>query len=310
MNITIRQLQAFREVLRTGSISDAARSLHRSQPAVSCLISNLEKELGIELFERQPGKLIRKPEAQYFLEETETILERLAQFTRTMKEVGDLQEGRLRITCMSSSALLMMPKLVAKFVSDKPKVKVSMMVRASTIIEEWVASQQYDIGLSETPTANPSLKVQTFELLCVCALQRDDPLSEKKVIKPKDLNGKPLATLNEEHPNFVATRKVFRDAAAQFNPRFELRNYQPGLRLVEENLCYCICDPMTASSYAHDHGEHSAVVFRPFLPHIPLSVSILQPANRPISLLASSFAELLEDKLLLVNQQFHPNSHN
>ncbi|HCH25182.1 MAG TPA: LysR family transcriptional regulator, partial [Oceanospirillaceae bacterium] len=38
MNFSIRQLQAFREVMRTGSISEAARALNRTQPAVSSLI--------------------------------------------------------------------------------------------------------------------------------------------------------------------------------------------------------------------------------------------------------------------------------
>lgn len=304
MNISIRQLVAFREVLRTGSITEAAKILNRTQPAVSSLISNLEKELGIELFERQPGKLIRKPEAQYFFEETEAILGRLGQLTRTMKEVVDLQAGRLRITCMSASALLMMPKLVAKFVHDKPEVKVSMMVRASATIEEWVASQQYDIGLSETPAPNPALAIETFELSCVCAMRWDDPLSKKAVIRPEDLDGKPLATLNEEHPNLVATRKAFVDADVEFNSRFELRNFGSGLRWVDEGLCYCICDPMTAISYDYDHSQQPGVIFRPFLPNVSLSVSILQPANRPASLLASSFVDILRSELHRVNHHY------
>ena len=61
MNLSIKQLEAFREVMRTGSISEAARILNRTQPAVSSLISNLEEELGVSLFERQRGRLIRTP---------------------------------------------------------------------------------------------------------------------------------------------------------------------------------------------------------------------------------------------------------
>jgi molybdate transport repressor ModE-like protein len=48
-----RQLEAFHAVMTTGSTSQAARALHVTQPAVSALISNLEKTIGFELFERR-----------------------------------------------------------------------------------------------------------------------------------------------------------------------------------------------------------------------------------------------------------------
>lgn len=310
MNLSIRQLEAFREVMRTGSISEAARTLNRTQPAVSSLIANLEDELGLSLFERQRGRLIRKPEAHYFLEETEAILERLAHSTRTMKEVGEMQQGRLRIACMPASSQFMLPRLVADFVKDKPQVKVSLMMRASSVIEEWVTSQQFDIGLAETPPPNHALKVTNFELDCVCALRKDDPLSEKAIIEASDLSGKPLAVLQEDHPNLLATRDAFRQQKADFNPRFELRNFQPALKLVEEGLCYCICDPMTASSYFEYKQIEQQLVFRPFRPLVALSVSILQPAHRPASLLTSAFSQILIQSLEELNQQFQPESDN
>lgn len=304
MNLSIRQLQAFREVMRTGSISEAARALNRTQPAVSAAIASLEEELGLTLFERQRGRLVRKPEAQFFLEETEAVLERLAHTSRTMKELASLKEGRLRIACMPASSQFMMPRLLADFVRDKPQVKVSLMMRASSVIEEWVASQQYDVGLAETPPPNSALATQDFALSCVCALRHDDPLAQKAHITPEDLSGKPLAVLQEDHPNQIATQEVFRKAKTSFEPRFELRNFQPALKLVEEQLCYCICDPITASSYYDYHQVEPQLVFRPFTPTIPLLVSILTPAHRPQSLLSSAFIEVLEEEIERVNTLF------
>ncbi len=304
MNLSIRQLQAFREVMRTGSISEAARALNRTQPAVSAAIASLEEELGLTLFERQRGRLVRKPEAMFFLEETEAVLERLAHTSRTMKELASLKEGRLRIACMPASSQFMMPRLVADFVCDKPQVKVSLMMRASSIIEEWVASQQYDLGFAETPPPNSALATKDFALSCVCALRHDDPLAQKAMITPQDLSGKPLAVLQEDHPNLIATQEAFRTAKAVFEPRFELRNFQPALKLVEESLCYCICDPITASSYYDYHQVEPQLVFKPFVPVVPLLVSILTPAHRPQSLLASAFIEILEAEIDRVDNLF------
>jgi DNA-binding transcriptional LysR family regulator len=304
MNITIRQLQCFREVMRTGSISEAARTLQRTQPAVSNMIAMLEDELGVELFERQRGRLIRKPEAHYFLEEAEHILDRLSKTSRTMKEIAGLEQGRLRIACMPAAANYLMPRLVADFVRDKPKVNVSMMMRASSVIEEWVASQQYDIGLAETPPINRALSMHTFVLKCVCALPSDSPLASKKFITAKDLSGEPMATLHDDHPNYHSTRQAFKKQGAELNQRFELRNFQPALKLVEEGLCYCICDPMTASGYLERFDDRAKLVFKRFEPEVTLSISVLNPAHRPASVLASSFIELLLSEIQRLNDQF------
>lgn len=304
MNITIRQLQCFREVMRTGSISEAARTLQRTQPAVSNMIATLEDELGVELFERQRGRLIRKPEAHYFLEESEQILERLNKTARTMKEIAGLELGRLKIACMPAASNYLMPRLVADFVVDKPKVNVSMMMRDSSVIEEWVASQQYDIGLAETPPPNRALSAMTFDLKCVCALPIDDPLAQKAFIGPQDLDGLPLATLQEDHPNYQSTLKAFRSQSATMNQRFELLTFQPALKLVEEKLCYCICDPMTASGYLQRFDDRARLVFKPFAPEVILSVSVLTPAHRPASVLASNFTQMLTTELDRLNDQF------
>ncbi len=300
MNLTIRQLQAFREVMRTGSISEAAKTLGRTQPAVSSMIAGLEEELGVELFKRQRGRLIKKPEASYFAIEAEAILDRLSQTTRTMKEIGKLQEGRLRIACMPASAQFMIPNLVAQFIKDKPRINVSLMMRTSAAIEEWVASQQFDIGLAETPTPNNAFVMKNFNLRCLCAFSHQDPLCEKDVITAQDLSDLPLAALNEGHPNRLATEEAFRKAGAVYNQRFELRNFQSAFPLIEEQLCYCICDPMSASSYLRSylHGAAPKLVFKPFEPYVGLGVSILQPAHRPASLLSEMFVEKLTEELM------------
>lgn len=304
MNLSFRQLQAFREVMRTGSVSDAARILGRTQPAVSALIANLESELGIALFRRQRGKMAPTPEAQYFLGEADAILERLALSTRTMREIGALAKGRLNIACMPAAASLLMPQLLGDFLQEKPEVRASLMMRASPVIEEWVASQQYDIGLGETPKPSAAIETVDFQMMCVCAIPEGDPLADLEVIEAHHLSGKPMAALQDGHPNLIATLRAFEQQQAQFVHRFELRTFHPALTLVAKNLCYCVCDPITAVGYLNMQPEPRPVVFRPFRPGVALEISIMQPAHRPPSVLADEFAKLLRSALEGVNSLF------
>lgn len=304
MNLSFRQLQAFREVMRTGSVSDAARILGRTQPAVSALIANLESELGIALFRRQRGKMAPTPEAQYFLGEADAILERLALSTRTMREIGALAKGRLNIACMPAAASLLMPQLLGDFLQDKPEVRASLMMRTSPVIEEWVASQQYDIGLGETPKPSAAIETVDFQMMCVCAIPEGDPLADLEVIEARHLSGKPMAALQDGHPNLIATLRAFKQQQARFEHRFELRTFHPALTLVAKNLCYCVCDPITAAGYLNMQPEPRPVVFRPFRPGVALEISIMQPAHRPPSVLADEFAKLLRSALEGVNSLF------
>ena len=61
MHLSLRQLTTFREVMRSGSISQAARSVGRTQPAVSTMIRTLEDQLGFALFVRDRASSSPRP---------------------------------------------------------------------------------------------------------------------------------------------------------------------------------------------------------------------------------------------------------
>ncbi len=297
MSFSFRQLQTFREVMRSGTVSEAARTLGRTQPAVSAMLASLEDELGFKLFERERKRLVAKPEAHYFLEEAEFVLSRLAQSARTMREIGGLERGKLQIACNPAASGFFMPKVVAHFLKERPDVQVSLMMRSSAIVEEWIASQQYDIGFAETPAQRRTINVENFEFESVCAVPADDPLASENFITPAHLDGKPMAALFEEHLTYVATRDRFRQEGASFNQRFELRTFLPALQLVEDRLCYCICDKITATSYSIYRPNDPALVFIPFRPSILFTMALLTPAQRPASLLAEAFCRVLRVEL-------------
>ncbi|MBC2859993.1 LysR substrate-binding domain-containing protein [Stappia sp. 28M-7] len=297
MNLSFRQLQTFVEVMRTGSVSEAGRSLGRTQPAVSAMISGLEREIGFPLFERERGRLIARPEAHYFLEEAEFVLERLSHSARTLQEIGNLEKGKLRIACNPAASGFFMPKVVAGFLRERPQVEVSLMMQSSVVITDWIASQQYDIGLAETSEPRRTIRAQNFAFPGLCAMPVDDPLTARKVITPADLDGRPLAMLYDDHVTAVQTYRAFRDAGVRLNRRFELRTFLPALQLVSEGLCCAICDSFTAISHEETFGRASSIVFRPFEPEVKLDLSLMTPANRPLSMLVQEFAAELAGQL-------------
>ncbi len=303
LNLSLRQLVVFREVMRCGSVSGAAKVLHRTQPALSSMLASMENELGFKLFLRKGNRLIPRPEAHFFREEVERALENFTQAVRMMGDVSRLESGQLRIACMPAASLFLVPQLIAEFARRRPEVRVSLQSGSSTVVHDWVASQQFDVGVAEVPQERDSLVVETIETQCVCAVPAKDPLARKKAITPQDLSGRPMASLFAEHFTHRETVKVFEVAGARFRQRFELRAFVPGFAFVEQTLAYCICDPISAASYRIYRGDQGSIVFRPFAPAIAYPFAILSPRYKPRSLLAEEFCGSLRSKILALVSQ-------
>lgn len=307
MNLSIRQISTFREVMRSGSISKAARSVGRTQPAVSTMIATLEEELGFSLFIREHGKLTPTPEARFFLEECDAILARLERAKLTLKRMKSLETGKLRIACHPAASGMFLPRLLTEFLKDKPDVEVALIMRSSGVIEDLIASQQFDIGFAETPKKRASIVQTDFDLECVCVVPADDPLASATEISPDDLDNRPMAVLFDEHPTATQTEAAFMSAGCRFNKRLELRTFLPGLEFVAAGVCYMVCDMITAYSVLMRQDRIGRLAIRPFRPRVSNSVSILTPGYVTQALLSQAFAFHLTQGIQTMQQEIYRN---
>lgn len=294
MHLSLRQLSTFREVMRTGSISQAARSVGRTQPAVSTMVQTLEDQLGFSLFMRTHGKLAPTPEAHFLLEECEEILGRVERTERTLESIGSLRSGKLQVACHPAASSVFLPKLMTRFLKDREDLDVSLIMRSSDLIEDLIASQQFDVGFSETPRGRPSIQQTDYGLECVCVLPADDPLTGADVVTPQDLDGRPMAVLFDEHGTAVQTEAAFRAAGCRFNKRLELRTFLPGFQFVAAGVCVMVCDMITAYSHLLQASETTRLSIRRFSPRITNSVSILTPGFATQSIASRAFIADLE----------------
>ncbi|MEM8689251.1 MAG: LysR family transcriptional regulator [Pseudomonadota bacterium] len=304
--MNLKQLIAFREVMVTGSVSEAARNLFRTQPAISATISGLETELRCKLFERRSGRLHPVPEAHFLFEESIEILRKLETLELNMKNLVNLETGVLRIVAMPGPSVFFMPDLISRFVQGRCGIKVDLVTRSSAQVYPLLATQRYDIGLADRQTEEVDesglISLETLEFDSICALHPDDPLTARETITPEDLDNKPMAVLHPDHATHASARRAFDNAGARFNPVFETQYFFPLLTYVENRQAYSIIDPISARSYGTIRGEDAQLVFRRFVPSLTFAVSVVIPAHRPLSVLAKAFYELLFAELSVIGE--------
>ena len=85
--MNIKQLEAFQSVMIFGSTKAAAENLMTSQSGISRLLTQLELDLGLELFSRHKGRLIPKPEAEELLLSISDIMDKVNQLSRQADEI-------------------------------------------------------------------------------------------------------------------------------------------------------------------------------------------------------------------------------
>lgn len=294
--MNLRQMEAFRAVMLTGSVSEAAKRLFKTQPAVSMMLAALEEEIGFQLFERRKKRLYPTPEANYLYSEVEGIFSRIHDVSQTIKDIQNKQHGFLRIGCMPGPSYVFMPDLIADFLDEHPKVQVSMQTRTSEGIREWTASAQYDLALAEISGPAPSIEAELFDLECVCAVPAGHRLAGVPVLTPQLLDNEPMITLYADHAISHALSTVFESAGCRLSVRLRTRFFIPALRFVERGLGVCLLDPITVAS----HGTFAStgkIVFKPFQPAVPFRVGILYPAHAPKSQMTHAFADNLRQSL-------------
>lgn len=283
------QLTVFREVMISGSVSQAARKLNRTQPAVSLAIRNLEESLGIRLFERQGRQLIPVPEAHYLLAEAGDILDRLSTVSRTMKSLLNAQTGNLKIAAMPGPSTFLLPRFISGFAGGNRDIRISLSSRSSPQIMELAGTQSIDFGFADLdPRAQkaPQYHQDIITAECFCALPRDHRLAGQDVVSCGDLDGEPMGALQSHHMIFRRTAETFLAAGARFDPVVDSQIFIPLMQFVSAGQCCAIVDPLTVVSERESGSTKGTVVFRPLSVPLRYDYAILTPRHRPLSQLA------------------------
>ena len=105
------ELEAFVTVVREGSFSKAAKTLFRTQPAVSQIIRRLEDEIGQPLFDRSSRRGVLTDAGKVLLEHAERLMNFKAQALAALEDVRHLRSGQLIIACNELTCLYLLPML-------------------------------------------------------------------------------------------------------------------------------------------------------------------------------------------------------
>ena len=290
MKLNLRQIEVFRAIMLSGSISGASKLLYVSQPAVSRLIAYTEQRLALQLFERIKGRLYPTPEARRLFEEVSTLYQSVQRVNDLAENLAQNREGQLRIACSPNLGQSVMPRAVARFTQQFPAVRVMLNTQIPSVMLQSLLTQEVELGVAYMPVPHPSLAMlPLYENRIVAALPHDHRLAGSSQISSRDLEGESFIGYSTDIPYAQLVQHIFGSEAHQPLPKVEVQQAHVACAMVQAGVGVALVDEMTI------HGPSwSNVVAIPVAPivHAPIHAFHLQ--LQPISRLAQAFVQVLQ----------------
>lgn len=208
--MTLRQLESFLAVARARSFRKAAEGVALSQPALSQQIKELERELGLPLFDRL-GRTVRLTQGGGLLEEhAQRVFATLAATQEAIRDLSGLRRGSLLLGGSTTPGIYLLPWLLAEFKKRHPEVEVSLRIANTRQIEELIRTGELDLGIVGGHLAdNKETCVEaTLEDRIVLVVPPGHRWAHRRQIAPERLREECLLTREEGS----ATRRVIEAA--------------------------------------------------------------------------------------------------
>lgn len=287
--LNVRYLHVFQAVVKMGSISAAARSLHVSQPAVTKTIRQLEEHLDLELFLRVGGRLTLTPEAEQLVPKIERLFGTLSSIETFAQEIRGGFSGTITIAAVTTLSSSIVTKTIEAFQQDYPKVRFDIKALSTRHAVQYVATNHVDLGVLDAP---PNVSDLDTIPLCrsnvSCIMHASHPLAQRQVITPRDLISEKLISFGNDTLTGLRLREAFHDQNIPFNQDLTVNNTITAYALVRGRCGVAIVDAFPALS-----GIYPDLVIRRFRPKIQTRPSIVYSKTKPIPIVARKFADEL-----------------
>ena len=215
---TLRQLEAFIATAEFKKMSEAAKHLYISQPTISQIISELEKEYDTKLFERQAKELRITPAGSLLLKSAREIMAIEQNLKQNMKTMNRIRPLRVGATVTVGANII--GKIIAQITEEYPDIDVFVNVSNTHQIEHMLLNNELDIAIAEGIMTHNELNAKPVfvdKLCIICG--KNHPFAGRPYLHVSDLHNQ----------NFIlrergsGTRAIFEAAMDAHHVPYEIK---------------------------------------------------------------------------------------
>ncbi|WJR77423.1 LysR family transcriptional regulator [Bradyrhizobium sp. NP1] len=299
-DVGLKHIRAVNSVATYGSFTAAAADLGMTQSAVSRLVIQLEKQLGVSLFLRSTRNVVLTAPGREFTASTRRFIDDLDIQVNNARALGGQIRGRLIISCLLSITHHVVPDAVLKYRKAHPGVEVHLREGLGSEVHEDVRSGFADFGVGNvTGLGQEVVTEEIVQESCFAVLPSTHPLRRRNALSLREMRDEPFVSL----PTAAGLRRQIDVAAAdqgialkhttvveQFGTLFDFVAADVGIAIV----------PASALPRRPPPG---VVIKKLVSPPLVRRVGILRLRNRPLTPAATGFLNIFRPLFLSASRR-------
>jgi DNA-binding transcriptional LysR family regulator len=290
--ISLRQLRAFIGVAEHGSFTAAAAALNLTQSAVSVLIADLERGLGLRLFDRTTRSVRLTEAGRELLLPSRRIMTDLQAAIASSRELAATQRGNVRIAATPLFSSLFLPGVILAFRSRYPGVDIIVRDTAARLVHRMVEEGEVDLAVGTAIAPEPPLTWDLLimdEVVLVCPPGHE--LTRKKQVQWNDLMRFPFVAVAPESGTREIVDTCLEAAGVSLQPAFEVSSIWTLLGMVSAGLGVAL----TTSHARLLSPLYQISVLRIGNRRIDRPIGLMRHQNRSLSPAAAAFRSCIRD---------------
>jgi molybdate transport repressor ModE-like protein len=225
-------IRSLLSVAEHGAITEAARALGLSQPALSRRIQQLEEALGAPLLERSQRGVVLTEAGRMAQAEGAVLVERYERLRESVGAHLRHETGTVRVGGGATAVAYLMPPAISRFQKSFPDVVFQVKEAGSREIEADVMDERLEFGIVTTPVHSQEFDIRPLHKdRIVVVAGRDHPLAGRKRLDAKVLNGLNVVGFEAGSAIRQLIDGALRDAGVDVNVTMELRSIPAILEL-------------------------------------------------------------------------------
>ncbi|OIR07061.1 HTH-type transcriptional activator CmpR [mine drainage metagenome] len=291
MSVSLKQIRAFVTVAQAGSFTAAASRLHLTQSAVSVLISELEAEFGLRLFDRTTRLVQLADAGRDFYPVAEKILADLHNALSSSKELVAKKRGRVSVASTPLMASILLPKAIGEYTAIYPGISVILQDTLAGLIQQKVRDGTADFGIGTFEKAGRELVAEPFMAdTLVLACPAGHPLAAKASVAWRTLAGHPFISLSRDNSVGQLIRNCLADAGVEVHSAYEVSYLTTVIGMVDAGLGVAVL-PSYASPITRSYDIQIRKLVKPA---IRREMSFITRQGRTLSPAAESLKAFLK----------------
>ncbi|MGC8758495.1 MAG: LysR family transcriptional regulator [Bryobacteraceae bacterium] len=221
------QLQLFRDIAQTRSISRGAAMNGLTQSAASQAVQEMERRLGVQLLDRSRRPLVVLPAGQLLYDFARDVLRRRQDLLAQLEELKNEAGSAVRIAAIYSVGLSQMSRLEEQFRQRMPGVRIEVSYLRPEKVYQAVAEDRVDLGLVSYPSSTREVAAIPWkEEPMVLACNPHHRLAGKERISVAELSGEAFIGFDEDLPISREIERFLRDHGVRVQVPLRFDNIQ------------------------------------------------------------------------------------